>query len=174
MFFAGLSVSAYISLTSIILVDLLGLDALTSAFGLLVSFRGVASIVGPPLAGLVTNCTNEQNSWGWVAWISGLSFRFLTLFLGCGKINFCNPFYRFCVRGDGWLERVILHGGRVFHCCRNHVAGRVLHSTVRQEEEMTKYLKHAGWQKNVVKGCASRGFNHETYDHVFWPGDYFL
>merc|ERR1712117_880142 len=47
----GLSVSAYISLTSIILVDLLGLDALTSAFGLLVSFRGVASIVGPPLAG---------------------------------------------------------------------------------------------------------------------------
>ena len=49
--FAGLSVSAYISLTSIILVDLLGLDALTSAFGLLVSFRGVASIVGPPLAG---------------------------------------------------------------------------------------------------------------------------
>ena len=62
MFFAGLSVSAYISLTSIILVDLLGLDSLTSAFGLLVSFRGVASIVGPPLAGLITNSTNEQNS----------------------------------------------------------------------------------------------------------------
>ena len=51
LLFTGLSVSAYISLTSIILVDLLGLDALTSAFGLLVSFRGVASIVGPPLAG---------------------------------------------------------------------------------------------------------------------------
>ena len=35
----GFSVSAYISLTSIVLVDLVGLDDLTSAFGLLVSFR---------------------------------------------------------------------------------------------------------------------------------------
>jgi hypothetical protein len=33
----GLYVAAYISLTSIVLVDLLGLDNLTSAFGLLVS-----------------------------------------------------------------------------------------------------------------------------------------
>ena len=47
----GLSIAAYISLTSIILVDLLGLERLTSAFGLLTMFRGAASIVGPPLAG---------------------------------------------------------------------------------------------------------------------------
>jgi len=49
----GLSIAAYISLTSIILVDLLGLERLTSAFGLLTMFRGAASIVGPPLAGAV-------------------------------------------------------------------------------------------------------------------------
>ena len=33
------------------LVDLLGLEKLTSAFGLLTMFRGAASIVGPPIAG---------------------------------------------------------------------------------------------------------------------------
>ncbi|ODM93665.1 Monocarboxylate transporter 7 [Orchesella cincta] len=51
--FFGLFVSAYISLTSIILVDLLGLENLTNAFGLLILFRGSAGIVGAPLAGAV-------------------------------------------------------------------------------------------------------------------------
>lgn len=49
--FFGLFVSAYISLTSIILVDLLGLENLTNAFGLLILFRGAAGIIGAPLAG---------------------------------------------------------------------------------------------------------------------------
>ena len=40
---------------SIVLVDLLGLDKLTSAFGLLTMFRGAASIVGPPIAGQYHN-----------------------------------------------------------------------------------------------------------------------
>ncbi|UYV83097.1 hypothetical protein LAZ67_22002212 [Cordylochernes scorpioides] len=47
----GLFVSAYICLTSIILVELLGLDKLTNAFGLLSLFRGASCMVGPPLAG---------------------------------------------------------------------------------------------------------------------------
>lgn len=51
--FFGLFVSGYVSLTSIILVDLLGLDNLTNAFGLLILFRGAASIVGAPLAGRI-------------------------------------------------------------------------------------------------------------------------
>ena len=49
--------AAYISLTSIILVDLLGLDKLTNAFGLLILFRGAAAIVGSPLAGAVYDAT---------------------------------------------------------------------------------------------------------------------
>ena len=53
----GLSVSSFISLTSIVLVDLLGLDSLTSAFGLLVSFRGVSSVLGPPAAGALLDAT---------------------------------------------------------------------------------------------------------------------
>ena len=58
----GLFVSAYVSLTSIVLVDLLGIDCLTSTFGLLVLFRGVASILGPPLAGVVYDATQEFNA----------------------------------------------------------------------------------------------------------------
>ena len=43
------------------LVDLLGLDNLTSAFGLLVLYRGVSSMVGPPVAGAVYDATNSYD-----------------------------------------------------------------------------------------------------------------
>lgn len=47
------------SLTSIILVDLLGLDRLSTTFGLIIFFRGISSIIGPPLAGLLYELTNS-------------------------------------------------------------------------------------------------------------------
>lgn len=53
--------AGYISLTSIILVDLLGLDKLTNAFGLLILFRGAAAIVGSPLAGMVFDATGTYD-----------------------------------------------------------------------------------------------------------------
>uniref|UniRef100_A0A1L8DEK1 Putative monocarboxylate transporter n=2 Tax=Nyssomyia neivai TaxID=330878 RepID=A0A1L8DEK1_9DIPT len=59
--FFGIAVSGYISLTSIILVDLLGLDKLTNAFGLLILFRGAAAIVGSPLAGAVYDATQSYD-----------------------------------------------------------------------------------------------------------------
>ena len=40
------------SLRPIILVDLLGLDNLTNAFGLVAMFQGLAFAVGPPIAGM--------------------------------------------------------------------------------------------------------------------------
>jgi hypothetical protein len=43
--------AAYISLTSIILCDMLGLEKLTNAFGLLTLARGISSGFGPPIAG---------------------------------------------------------------------------------------------------------------------------
>ena len=49
----GLCIAALVTLTSIVLVDVLGLEKLTSAFGLLIMFRGAATIMGPPLAGFV-------------------------------------------------------------------------------------------------------------------------
>ncbi|CAB3374926.1 Hypothetical predicted protein [Cloeon dipterum] len=57
----GIGISGYISLTSIILVDLLGLDRLTNAFGLLILFRGAAAIVGSPLAGAIYDATQTYN-----------------------------------------------------------------------------------------------------------------
>lgn len=47
----GFTIGAYVGLTSVILVDLLGLDKLTNAFGLLLLFQGVASLIGPPIIG---------------------------------------------------------------------------------------------------------------------------
>ncbi|KAL0830433.1 hypothetical protein ABMA28_002604 [Loxostege sticticalis] len=58
----GIAISGYISLTSIILVDLLGLDKLTNAFGLLILFRGAAAIVGSPLAGAVYDATKNYDA----------------------------------------------------------------------------------------------------------------
>lgn len=47
----GLSIACFASLRSIIVVDLLGLENLTNAFGLLLLFQGVAACIGSPLAG---------------------------------------------------------------------------------------------------------------------------
>ena len=57
----GLFIAAYISLTSIVLVDVMGIENLTSAFGLLTMFRGAASIVGPPTAGAVYEATHSYS-----------------------------------------------------------------------------------------------------------------
>lgn len=51
----GFTIGAYVGLTSVILVDLLGLDRLTNAFGLLLLFQGIASFLGPPIAGMVSH-----------------------------------------------------------------------------------------------------------------------
>ncbi|XP_071050757.1 monocarboxylate transporter 5-like [Onthophagus taurus] len=48
----GLTVGAYVGLTSVILVDLLGVDKITNAFGILLFFQGIASFIGPPIGGM--------------------------------------------------------------------------------------------------------------------------
>jgi len=55
----GFTIGAYVGLTSVILVDLLGLDKLTNAFGILLLFQGIASLVGPPLAGFLYDVTGK-------------------------------------------------------------------------------------------------------------------
>lgn len=50
-FLFGLTISSYVCLTSVVLVDLVGLDRLTNGLGLLFFIQGVATFVGPPLAG---------------------------------------------------------------------------------------------------------------------------
>lgn len=43
--------ACFASLRSIIVVELMGLEKLTNAFGLLMMFQGIAAIVGVPIAG---------------------------------------------------------------------------------------------------------------------------
>ena len=50
-FVFGLTISSYVCLTSVVLVDLVGLDRLTNGLGLLFFVQGIATFVGPPLAG---------------------------------------------------------------------------------------------------------------------------
>ena len=47
----GCTSGAYVGLTSVVLVDLLGMERLTNAFGLLLLFQGIASVIGPPICG---------------------------------------------------------------------------------------------------------------------------
>ena len=55
----GFFLSAIISLQSIVVVYLFGLDNLTDAFGFLKLFIGMASIVGPPFAGFLYDQTQS-------------------------------------------------------------------------------------------------------------------
>ncbi|BFZ13913.1 hypothetical protein BsWGS_16952 [Bradybaena similaris] len=53
----GVCVAAYISLCSVLLCELLGVENLTNAFGFVILFRGVACIMGPPIAGALIDAT---------------------------------------------------------------------------------------------------------------------
>ncbi|XP_072932574.1 monocarboxylate transporter 14 isoform X2 [Epargyreus clarus] len=81
----GIAISGYISLTSIILVDLLGLDKLTNAFGLLILFRGAAAIVGSPLAGAVYDATHNYDASFYMA---------AAFFLASTLTSFAAPMFR--------------------------------------------------------------------------------
>ncbi|XP_018047910.1 PREDICTED: monocarboxylate transporter 10 isoform X2 [Atta colombica] len=58
----GISISVFASLRSILVVDLLGLEKLTNAFGLLLLFQGVAATVGAPLAGAFMDATGSYDA----------------------------------------------------------------------------------------------------------------
>jgi MFS-type transporter involved in bile tolerance (Atg22 family) len=44
---------AYVCLCSVVLVDLFGVQKVSNAFGILSLFEGIASIIGPPLIGII-------------------------------------------------------------------------------------------------------------------------
>lgn len=83
----GLCTAAYISLTSIIICDLLGLEKLTNAFGLLTLARGVSTAIGPPIAGAVFQSTGDYDAsfyLGGALFLCGAMLHFV-LFLPCFK-----------------------------------------------------------------------------------------
>jgi len=55
----GFSIAGIVSIRSILLVELLGLDKLTNSFGLMLPFTGVSACVGGPLAGMFYDATKD-------------------------------------------------------------------------------------------------------------------
>jgi len=76
----GITAGVYVSLTSVILVDLIGLDKLTNAFGLLLLFQGTATVVGPPIVGMLFD---EFKDYRYGFWLAGgiIALSGLMLFL---------------------------------------------------------------------------------------------
>nr|XP_023029542.1 monocarboxylate transporter 7-like isoform X1 [Leptinotarsa decemlineata] len=66
----GTSMAGFISLCSILLVDYLGLDKLTSAFGFTLLFRGTGAFIGSPLAGMLFDATKSYT----VSFLAGSAF----------------------------------------------------------------------------------------------------
>lgn len=58
----GFSIGCFATLRSIVIVELLGLDRLTNAFGLLLLFQGLASIIGSPVAGMFYDATGSYDA----------------------------------------------------------------------------------------------------------------
>ncbi|XP_046401529.1 uncharacterized protein LOC124167593 isoform X2 [Ischnura elegans] len=85
----GFTIGAYVGLTSVILVDLLGLAKLTNAFGLLLLFQGIASFLGPPIAGWLYDGLGSYAPGFYVAGvtiaISGLVLFFIPALQRCVK-----------------------------------------------------------------------------------------
>jgi hypothetical protein len=60
-FVFGFLISSYVCLTSVVLVDMIGVDRLTSGFGLLLLVQGIATFVGPPIAGTFYDLTQRYD-----------------------------------------------------------------------------------------------------------------
>ncbi|XP_071454040.1 monocarboxylate transporter 12 isoform X2 [Hetaerina americana] len=87
----GFTIGAYVGLTSVILVDLLGLAKLTNAFGLLLLFQGIASFLGPPIAGWLYDALGSYDPGFYVAGVtialSGLVLFFIPALQRCIKVK---------------------------------------------------------------------------------------
>ncbi|VDK69735.1 unnamed protein product [Litomosoides sigmodontis] len=57
----GLTLSSYVCLTSVLLVDLIGIEKITNAFGLILLFQGVGTVIGPPISGQLADITGSYN-----------------------------------------------------------------------------------------------------------------
>ncbi|XP_062570436.1 monocarboxylate transporter 12-like [Saccostrea cucullata] len=57
----GAAIAAFVSLRSIIMVELMGIEKLTNAFGLVVLCQGLSSFMGSPIAGSLSDETGTYN-----------------------------------------------------------------------------------------------------------------
>ncbi|XP_033759184.1 monocarboxylate transporter 12-like [Pecten maximus] len=57
----GAAIAAFVSLRSIIMVELMGIERLTNAFGLVTLCQGLSSFIGSPIAGALADETGDYN-----------------------------------------------------------------------------------------------------------------
>ncbi|KAJ6647545.1 Monocarboxylate transporter 1, partial [Pseudolycoriella hygida] len=55
----GVAIACFSALRSLIAVDLMGLEKLTNAFGILMLFQGLAAVMGGPIAGMLYDATQS-------------------------------------------------------------------------------------------------------------------
>lgn len=85
------------ALCSVIIVDLLGIDKLTDAFGIMMFLQGTANLIGPPFAGWLYDMygTYDRTFWsaGVCIFIAGCVFIVVPMWKRCKKAKF-SIFYR--------------------------------------------------------------------------------
>ncbi|XP_022251797.1 monocarboxylate transporter 12-like isoform X2 [Limulus polyphemus] len=63
----GFSIACFAALRSVITAEILGVEKLTNAFGLLLLFQGLASFIGAPLAGMFYDITGSYDASFYIA-----------------------------------------------------------------------------------------------------------
>ncbi|KAF8782451.1 Monocarboxylate transporter 14 like protein [Argiope bruennichi] len=63
----GLTLGGSLSLSSIVLVDLLGMDKLNNAYGIFLLVTGISTFIGTPLTGVFRDMTGDYDLGFWVA-----------------------------------------------------------------------------------------------------------
>jgi len=82
----------YVSMTFIVLVDLLGLEKITNYLGILVMFQGIAVALGPPLAGFLYHTSKSyvlSFAFGGSAIAISGAMCFFIPYIKCHKENDC-------------------------------------------------------------------------------------
>lgn len=118
----GILVGVYVSLTSVVIVDLLGLEKLSDAFGLILLFQGVATVAGPPIAGSIYDKTNSYVG----------PFALTGSMIGfSGFMLYAVPFIRKCQeRKQGVKERDVMMGMTVSSDIKIEASGEELEKCV--------------------------------------------
>ncbi|XP_045199293.2 monocarboxylate transporter 12-like [Mercenaria mercenaria] len=78
----GIFTGTYVAQKSVVVVDVLGLEKMTSSFGLLLGFQGIGSLVGPTVSGLFRDIFGSYNE---AFYFGGLGIFFGGLVLMCGN-----------------------------------------------------------------------------------------
>ncbi|XP_014771722.1 monocarboxylate transporter 12 [Octopus bimaculoides] len=81
----GIFTGVFISITSVVLVDLLGLENLTNSFGLTLLIQGIATLIGPPFAGWLYD---ETKNYDFSFYLAGITLA------GGGLLLYIIPFLK--------------------------------------------------------------------------------